>query len=103
MEIVLKTENLTKHYKSNMLRRNIEALENVSFEVKRGEVFGYVGHNGAGKTTTIKILTGLIQATSGSASILGHGLDDMRARRLIGYLPESSYYYDYLTDRKSVV
>jgi len=97
MESVLKTDRLTKHYKSNMLRRNIEALEDVSFEVMRGEVFGYVGHNGAGKTTTIKILTGLIKATSGSASLLGHGLDDIKARRHIGYLPENSYYYDYLT------
>jgi len=97
MESILKTDRLTKHYKSNMLRRDITALEDVSFEVKRGEVFGYVGHNGAGKTTTIKIMTGLIRATSGSATILGYGLDDMRARRLIGYLPENSYYYDYLS------
>ncbi len=100
METVLQTKNLTKHYKSNMLRQTIRALNGVSFDVMRGEVFGYVGHNGAGKTTTIKILTGLISATSGEAKILGKPLDNIEARHMVGYLPEQSYFYDYLTARE---
>ena len=65
-----------------------------------GEIFGFVGPNGAGKTTTLKVLMGLIKATSGSASILGHDVRETAYRREIGFLPENAYFYDYLTGRE---
>jgi ABC-2 type transport system ATP-binding protein len=75
------------------------ALDGVSFSVEEGETFGYLGPNGAGKTTTIRILTGMTQATSGTARILGHdiGTDTIRAKRHIGVVPETSNVYDDLS------
>jgi len=69
----------------------------VSFEVERGHIFGFVGPNGAGKTTTIRTLMGLIRPTGGSATILGHPIPSRAARFKVGFLPESPYFYDYLT------
>ncbi len=71
------------------------ALDNVSFSVGAGEVVGFLGPNGAGKTTTMRILTGFIPATEGSASIAGHDIfsDPLAARRAVGYLPEAPPVY----------
>ena len=65
------------------------AVDDVSFAVRHGEVFGFMGHNGAGKTTTIRMLLGLLRPTKGSATILGHDIvgDSLAVRRLAGYLP----------------
>jgi ABC-2 type transport system ATP-binding protein len=65
------------------------AVDDVSFSVHRGEVFGFMGHNGAGKTTTIRILLGLLRPTRGEARVLGYDAvrDSVRIRRLSGYLP----------------
>jgi ABC-2 type transport system ATP-binding protein len=65
------------------------AVEDVTFAVKRGEVFGFMGHNGAGKTTTIRMLVGLLRPTRGSASVLGYDIvrDSLAIRRVAGYLP----------------
>jgi ABC-2 type transport system ATP-binding protein len=65
------------------------AVDCVSFDVRDGEVFGFVGHNGAGKTTTIRMLLGLLRPTSGAARVLGHDIvrDSLPIRRLCGYLP----------------
>jgi len=71
--------NLCKTYRSGTIfRKRFEALKNVSFEVKQGEVFGLLGPNGAGKTTFVKILLGIISKTAGSASLLGDGMDSAR-------------------------
>jgi ABC-2 type transport system ATP-binding protein len=86
----IKTENLTKLFGSQ------KALNNVSFEVKSGEVVGFLGPNGAGKSTTMKILTGLIPQTDGEAWINGVNVkeDSMTVRKTTGYLPESNPQYD---------
>jgi ABC-type multidrug transport system ATPase subunit len=63
----------------------------------QGEVFGFLGPNGAGKTTTLKLLMQLIFPSSGRAEILGRPVGDVGVKRLIGYLPENPYFYDYLT------
>jgi ABC-2 type transport system ATP-binding protein len=65
------------------------AVNDVSFAVRDGEVFGFMGHNGAGKTTTLRVLLGLLRPTSGSATVLGHDIvrDTLAIRRLTGYLP----------------
>ena len=72
-------------------------LSDISLSVAQGEIFGFVGHNGAGKTTTMKILLGLLRATSGRVELLGFPAEDVAVRARIGYLPESPYFYDYLT------
>jgi ABC-2 type transport system ATP-binding protein len=75
------------------------ALTDVSLVVGRGEVFGYVGPNGAGKTTTIKILTGLVQPTAGSARVAGFSIQDepLEAKARLGYVPESGALYEKLS------
>ena len=92
------TENLTKSYASGWPGRPpFVALDGLSLRVGRGEIFGFLGPNGAGKTTTLKILLGLVRATSGKAFLLGQPAGDVATRGRIGFLPESPYFYDYLT------
>jgi ABC-2 type transport system ATP-binding protein len=78
-------------------RKKVEALRGVTFKVERGQIFGFVGPNGAGKTTTIRTLMGLLRPTGGSATILGHAIPSRAARFKVGFLPETPYFYDYLT------
>src|SRR5205085_9818389 len=80
----------------------VEAVRGVSFQVRRGAIFGFLGPNGAGKTTTIKMLTGLIEPTSGSATILGDAVPSPDAMGRVGFLPENPYIYPYLTPREFV-
>jgi ABC-2 type transport system ATP-binding protein len=75
-------------------------LHPLNLTVERGEVFGYLGPNGAGKTTTLKLLTGLILPTTGTARLLGLDLTQVAAKGHIGFLPENPYFYDYLTGRE---
>lgn len=75
----------------------VEALKGISLSVGQGEVFGFLGPNGAGKSTTIKCLMGLLQPTSGTATIMGRAISDAAARQAVGYLPENPAFYDYLT------
>ncbi|MBH0210231.1 MAG: ABC transporter ATP-binding protein [Nitrospira sp.] len=91
-------EGLTKTYKPVWpWLKESTVLSNVSFTVRQGEIFGFLGHNGAGKTTTMKILMGLLRATGGRAELLGAPVTDVRVHAHIGYLPEAPYFYDYLT------
>jgi ABC-2 type transport system ATP-binding protein len=82
---MIKVEHLTKKYPSTT------AIEDLNFEVAKGEIIGLLGPNGAGKTTTMRILSGFIPATSGSASVAGYDIfrDSLKARMHLGYLPES--------------
>src|SRR5919205_698778 len=94
----IRTEALTKHYTVGFWRpRPYLALDGLTLQVGQGEVFGFLGPNGAGKTTTLKLLMQLIYPTSGRAEILGRPVGDLSVKRRIGYLPESPYFYDYLT------
>ena len=89
---------LSKDYTTGFWRkRPWRALDGLSLRVERGEVFGFLGHNGGGKTTTLKILTGLISPTAGSATIEGLPAGKPEAYQHVGYLPENPYFYDYLT------
>ncbi|MFO0775794.1 MAG: ABC transporter ATP-binding protein [Nitrospiraceae bacterium] len=96
-ESVLKIEKLSKTFKVGFWGRKVTAVSGFDLEVRRGEVFGFLGPNGAGKTTTLKMLMGLIYPTSGKAWLFGKEIGDLGARRRLGYLPESPYFYDYLT------
>ena len=94
----IRTENLTKDFSIGFWRpRPYRALSDVTLSVEQGETFGFLGPNGAGKTTTLKLLMQLIYPTSGHAEILGRPVGDLDVKRRIGYLPESPYFYDYLT------
>jgi ABC-2 type transport system ATP-binding protein len=73
------------------------ALHGLDLSVQPGEVFGFLGPNGAGKTTTVKILLGLVSATSGEARIFGKAAGNTEARRRVGYLPENFRFHDWLT------
>jgi ABC-2 type transport system ATP-binding protein len=94
---VLQVEALRKEFVRGFSRKRMVAVDGVSFDVLRGEVFGFLGPNGAGKTTTMKMLMGLIHPTSGTARILGAEVGNIEAKRKIGYLPENPYFYDYLS------
>ena len=96
--LAIHTEHLTKDFTVGFWRKHpYRALDNLSLDVKVGEIFGFLGPNGAGKTTTLKLLMQLLFPTSGRAEILGRPIGDMSMKRRIGYLPESPYLYDYLT------
>ena len=91
----IRTEGLTKHYSVGFWRsRPYVALDGLTLEVDRGEVFGFLGPNGAGKTTTLKLLMQLIFPTAGRAWILDRPAGDVAMRRRIGYLPENPTFYD---------
>ena len=91
-------ERLTKTYKPVWpWLKETTVLSDVSLSVGQGEIFGFLGHNGAGKTTTMKILLGLLGATGGRVELLGAPATDVAVHARIGYLPESPYFYDYLT------
>lgn len=94
----INVEQLTKSFKPDWpWRPSVLALSGLSLSVMRGEIYGFLGPNGAGKTTTLKILLGLTKASSGRAEVFGKAVGDVETRRRIGFLPESPYFYDYLT------
>jgi len=95
-EIVAQVEGLAKTFHIGFFRRKVEAVRQVTFEVRKGEIFGLLGPNGAGKTTTIKVMTSLIFSTRGRVRIFGMDVPDRRIYRRVGYLPENPYFYDYL-------
>ncbi len=94
-QTVIDVRGLTKHYADHV------AIENVSFEVKGGEILGFLGPNGAGKTTTMRILAGFMPASSGTAKIAGFDVfsQSLEVRKRIGYLPENVPLYTDLTVR----
>src|SRR4051794_28025666 len=95
---IVETRDLSKEYGSQ------RALDGLSLSVEEGEVFGFLGPNGAGKTTTIRILSGLLSPTSGTASVAG--IDVARPpqakKRIVGVLPESQGYYGWMTGEESL-
>jgi ABC-2 type transport system ATP-binding protein len=80
--------------------RSVEAVRGVDFDVEQGEIFGFIGPNGAGKTTTIKMLTGLILPSAGHAWIRDVPIDRPESRAPLGFLPEGTYFHEYLTGRE---
>jgi ABC-2 type transport system ATP-binding protein len=98
--VVLKTEGLTKDYRTGFWRSRVRVLHDLHLEVLRGEIFGYLGPNGAGKTTTLKLLLGLIYPTAGRAWIMGRDVLEVAVKAQVGFLPENPYFYDYLTGRE---
>ena len=102
MTAAIEIKGLTHTYQKNFWEKKRLALDDLSLTVGEGEIFGFLGANGAGKTTTIKILAGLQYQTRGEASIFGIPARDMECRRLMGFMPENPYFYEYLTARESL-
>lgn len=96
MAEAIEIRGLTKRY-TGYLGGTVLAVDNLNIEVHEGEIFGFLGPNGAGKTTTMKMLLGLLNPTSGKASILGRAVDDTEVRHRISYLPENPYFYEHMT------
>lgn len=92
---------LCKQFKGKR-RACVDALKNLDLQIKTGEVFGFLGPNGAGKSTTIKLVMGLLQPTSGTASIMGVDSTQTESRFRVGFLPENPAFYDYLSAEEYV-
>src|ERR1700722_19318696 len=98
MATILKTDKLRVEYRSREMRQATKvALTGLDLEVNAGEVFGFLGPNGAGKTTTMNVLLGFVPPTRGTAYIFGIDVRQPIARQRIGYLPEMTYYYKFLS------
>jgi ABC-2 type transport system ATP-binding protein len=98
MSVILKTEKLRVEFSNREFRQATKiALHGLDLEVNAGEVFGFLGPNGAGKTTTMNVLLGFVPPTSGAAYLFGIDVRQPIARQRIGYLPEMTYYYKFLT------
>lgn len=101
-EPVIQIRNLTKIYRDFWGRKKVRALNSLSLDVNKGEVFGLLGPNGSGKTTTLKLLLGLLFPTEGTISVLGRSASDVEKNERIGYLPEESYLYRFLNAEETL-
>jgi ABC-2 type transport system ATP-binding protein len=98
MSVILKMDKLRVEFTSREFRQTTKvALDGLDLEVNTGEVFGFLGPNGAGKTTAINVLLGFVPPTRGAAYLFGIDVRQPIARQRIGYLPEMTYYYKFLT------
>ncbi len=93
----IQIRHLTKRFRSGFWMKESTALSDLNLEIECGTTFGFLGPNGAGKTTTMKLLIGVLHPTSGEAFLFGKSIREIAVKREIGYLPESPYFYDYLT------
>lgn len=101
--MAIEVGGLVKVFHDFWRRPKVRAVDGITFSVPTGRsVFGLLGPNGSGKSTTIKILLGLLRPTAGSVTVLGRRPDSVEAKRAIGYLPEESYLYRYLTPRETL-
>ena len=98
----ISVQGLTKDFRVGLRGVKLRAVDNLSLEIPRGQVFGLLGPNGCGKSTTLKIVLGLIPATSGAISILGFPSATSEARQRTGFLPEAPYFHKFLTGRELV-
>jgi ABC-2 type transport system ATP-binding protein len=95
-DIQLAIEDLHKTFDPGLFEKKRDILKGLCLEVSKGEIFGFLGPNGAGKTTTIKAITGLITPDSGRITICGLPHTELAAKRAIGFMPESPYFYRHL-------
>jgi ABC-2 type transport system ATP-binding protein len=101
-DTVLDVVQLTKVFRDFWRRPKVRAVDGLDLRVHRGEILGLLGPNGSGKSTTIKLLLGLLHPTEGSIRVLGGQPGDVSVRKRIGYLPEASYLYQYLSPRETL-
>src|SRR3954447_2801513 len=101
-DVIVETRKLTKIYRDFWGRQKKTALRALNVEIRKGEIFGLLGPNGSGKTTTIKLLLGLLFPTEGEAYLFGLPAADVKKNERIGYLPEESYLYRFLTAEETL-
>jgi len=101
-ELPVQIVSLRKTFPLQWRRGSVVAVDNLDLQVQRGEVFGLLGPNGSGKSTTLKILLGLLRPTSGEARLFGQPVATVTARQRVGYLPESPYFYKFLTGEETL-
>src|ERR1700722_266672 len=101
-QVIVSVRGLTKVFKDFWGRPKAKAVDNVDFEVKKGEVFGLLGPNGSGKSTTVKMLLGLLYPTRGHIEVFGHSPRHVKTKAKIGYLPEESYLYRFLDSHETL-
>ncbi len=99
---VVVCQRLTKVFKDFWLRSRARAVDDVTFDIAPGEIFGLLGPNGSGKSTTIKIILGLLRPTKGRVAVFGKAPSDVAVKKRIGYLPEESYLYPFLNARETL-
>ena len=99
---IIRAEGLTKIFRDFWHRPKVRAVDEISFEVRPGEVFGLLGPNGSGKSTTLKMILGLLHPSHGQLSVLGRSPRDVKTKERMGYLPEESYLYQYLTGAETL-
>ena len=97
MANIVEAVGLVKEFRDFWNRPKAKAVNDIDFEVKEGEVLGLLGPNGSGKSTTVKMLLGLLYPTGGRLTVFGSSPRSVDAKRMIGYLPEETYLYKYLT------
>ncbi len=102
MEYAIETFSLTKVFADWWGRNRVCAVEDLSLKIRYNEIFGLLGPNGSGKTTTIKMLLGLLHPTKGRSAVLGGDATDPKINARIGFLPEESYLYKYLSARETL-
>lgn len=98
----ISVQGLTKDFRVGLRGLKLRAVDNLSLEIPRGQVFGLLGPNGCGKSTTLKIVLGLVPATTGTINILGFPSATSAARQRTGFLPEAPYFHKFLTGRELV-
>lgn len=102
MESVVQAEGLSKVFRDFWWRPKVRAVSDVSFHIEAGQVFGLLGPNGSGKSTTLKMMLGLLHPSAGAIRVFGRRPSDVQTKRRIGYLPEESYLYPYLTSEETL-
>jgi ABC-2 type transport system ATP-binding protein len=101
-EVIVSVRGLVKVFKDFWGRPKARAVDNVDFEVRKGEVFGLLGPNGSGKSTTVKLMLGLLYPTKGHIEVFNHSPRHVATKSRIGYLPEESYLYRYLSAHETL-
>ncbi len=101
-QILIKAVGLSKTFTDFWGRPKAKAVQDIDFELSEGEILGLLGPNGSGKSTTLKMLLGLLYPSSGDLSVFGMSPRNVRIKERIGYLPEESYLYKYLTAHETI-
>jgi len=93
---------VTKIFPVPFQRRTVVAVRDLNLNVAAGQIYGLLGPNGSGKSTTLKIILGLVPPTRGRAAIFGRDSDEVASRESVGFLPESPYFYKFLTGAETL-